>query len=349
MGSVKFKKAPSQDFLGEVKKRVEEERQRRGITRFATSAVWVKVWLILFGYIVGCALLFFVPMGGLGVYLTYLFLGVVKAFNGLNIAHDANHSTLSKQAWVNRLFASLFDLSSTSSSIWKLSHNNGHHIYTNIAGVDADIHKSPFLRLNPYDEKRWFHRYQHLYAPFLYMISTLNWAFISDISWYFKEGLPRNEAILFWLFKAVNLVLFLILPLLILPVPAWVVIVGFLSVHFVAGILTAVVFQIAHVVEEVECLKPEVDGELPYSWAEHEMRTTCNAATKSKFVTTLVGGLNHQVEHHLFPDYCHVHYHWIAPIVKKTAKEFSVPYLENRTFFGAVASHFRTLKRLGRE
>ena len=72
-------------------------------------------------------------------------------------------------------------------------------------------------------------------------------------------------------------------------------------------------------------------------------------ATKSWFITYFVGGLNFQVEHHLFPAISHVHYPQLSKIVAETAREYNVPYHSEKTFFGALYQHTKMLYRLGRE
>jgi linoleoyl-CoA desaturase len=127
----------------------------------------------------------------------------------------------------------------------------------------------------------------------------------------------------------------------------WLVLLGWVGMHLVGGIIMSIVFQMAHVVEEAD--QPlQTDGVIDNEWTIHEMLTTANFARKSRWFGWFVGGLNYQVEHHLFPNICHVHYPAISHIVERTAKEYGVPYRENTTFFGAIGSHIRMLKSLGK-
>jgi linoleoyl-CoA desaturase len=123
---------------------------------------------------------------------------------------------------------------------------------------------------------------------------------------------------------------------------------GFITMHFIAGVILTVVFQLAHTVEGTTHPVPDETGTIENNWAVHQMNTTVNFSRQSRLISWYVGGLNFQVEHHLFPTICHVHYPEISEIVKTTAEEFGIPYLENRTFMDAVNSHIETLRRFGR-
>ena len=121
---------------------------------------------------------------------------------------------------------------------------------------------------------------------------------------------------------------------------------GYLIMHYVAGLTLAVVFQVAHVTEENE-FPLVVDGALENNFIEHQLRTTMNFATENRLVSYLVGGLNYQVEHHLFPAISHIHYPKISKIVEATALEFNMPYKKEKTFLGAISLHQKMLYKLG--
>jgi linoleoyl-CoA desaturase len=116
--------------------------------------------------------------------------------------------------------------------------------------------------------------------------------------------------------------------------------------HLVAGFILSMIFQPAHVVKETTFPMPNLENEIENSWAVHELLTTANFARKNAVLNWYAGGLNFQVEHHLFPTICHIHYEALAPIVKETAEEFGLPYNEFETFSEAIKSHYDMLKRL---
>ena len=339
-------------FYPTVKKRVQEYFKETGKSKHATTAIWIKT--------IGLFSLYFLCYGsimsnhysGFSLIGWYSGLGLIMGLFGFNFSHDVMHNAFFSSTRLNNIWSYFFDLNGSSSYIWKLSHNIYHHTYTNIPGHDHDIDKAILLRLSPKDKLYPFHAYQHLYAPFLYLFTSLNWMFYSDFKWFFKaykeNRVTSKDFSLFLLFKVIYTFLFLLLPLLTLSAPAWQIILGFLSLHFTGGLIIALVFQLAHIVEEVQFPFCSIEGKIEDPWAVHELKTTSNFATQSKICHHLVGGLNFQVEHHLFSHICHIHYPAISRILKKTAQEFNLPYIEQPSFTKAVLSHFKTLKRFGK-
>jgi len=350
--NVKFAKRVGDDFLAVARERVAAEFRRRKLSPNANHEMILKT-LMVFSLYALCVVGIYSNYFQAGVLLgIYAFLGYVCSLHGLNVAHDALHGSYFRSPILNKILGYAFDCNCTSSFIWRLSHNTHHHIYTNIPGLDFDIDKGSVLRFQPTDPLYKYHYWQNWYALPIYCLTSLNWGFYSDIIWMIKEyrkgGVPNGEFVLFFLLKVVHPFFLMVLPIFLLSVSWWVPIVGYLILHMISGVTSAIVFQLAHLVEGVEFVGVDQKGGLPYDWALHEMSTTANFATKSRLVTFLVGGLNFQVEHHLFPEICHVHYFWIADIVRRTAEDFNFPYKENLTFSDAVVSHFRTLKKLGR-
>jgi linoleoyl-CoA desaturase len=228
---------------------------------------------------------------------------------------------------------------------WKMQHNVLHHTYTNIAGLDEDIDTKLALKLSPHGPTTKAHRFQWVYAFFLYMILTLYWGLLKDLVQFFhykkaglnKQSKMKNAA---WLIKTtiVKIVYFAVfvgLPIY-LGMPVWQAVGGFLIMHAVSGLILSVVFQLAHVVPETDFPQPDATGLIPRSWAEHQLRTTVNFSTKNKWLSWYVGGLNFQIEHHLFTKVCHVHYPAISTIVKQTAAEYGIPYNEKLSFGEAL-------------
>jgi linoleoyl-CoA desaturase len=126
----------------------------------------------------------------------------------------------------------------------------------------------------------------------------------------------------------------------------WQFIIGFVAMNIAEGLVLGLVFQLAHVVEDTE-IRHATNNSIEDAWAIHQLKTTANFAPTNKLANFLCGGLNLQVEHHLFPKICHVHYRKLSVIVRQTAREFNLPYHENRSFLSALRSHYLFLKRLG--
>lgn len=349
---VLFGKRQKGDFYATAKQRVDRYFAERGLSRHANWVMVAKTVVLHLVYVSLYLAIITSVATTWGLVLLYALLGVTIGLIGFNLTHDALHGSYSGRRLLDEILGYSFDLNGTSSYVWKITHNLHHHVYTNIPGIDEDIDKAIFLRLSPNDNRYPFHALQHLYAPLLYCFTSLNWVLYSDYTWFFAhrsdEGMRLKDIFLFIAFKILNLTLFLVLPWLLIDTAWYWVPMGFFVMHFAGGFTIALVFQLAHIVEGLAYPQPAVDGKIEESWAEHEMRTTADFATNSKLLTLLLGGLNFQIEHHLFPHICHIHYPKIAPIVKSTAAEFGLPYHESLTFFQALRSHFRHLRALGR-
>lgn len=340
------------DFYTVLKERVRTYFKNSGQSIHANGQMKLKIFLIFAAYFSCYGAIMSNHYSGLALIGWYSGLGIIMGLFGFNFSHDVMHGAYFSKPWLNQLWSYFFDLNGSSSYIWKVSHNVHHHIFTNIPGHDSDIDKAILLRLSPYDKLYAFHAYQQFYAPILYLFTSLNWMFYSDFKWFYAESkrrrIAKKDLTLFLLFKALYIFIFLILPMIVLSAPLWQIALGFLFLHFTGGVLIALIFQLAHIVENVQYPHCDSAGRIEDSWVVHELKTTSNFAPLSKFWCHLVGGLNCQVEHHLFTHVCHVHYPAISKILKETAKEFDLPYIEQPSFFAAVRSHFRTLKRLGK-
>jgi linoleoyl-CoA desaturase len=256
---------------------------------------------------------------------------------------------------VNQFAAFSVNFLGASHIMWKMKHNIIHHTYTNIDGVDDDIEIKPFLRMCSTQKYYKMHRFQHYYVWFLYTLLHLIWIFLTDYQKYFKKRigtvpikkLTVKEHIAFWAAKVVYAVLFMALPIYIVGFTAWLV--GFLIASMVTGFVISIVFQLAHTVEETQFPMPEADSnKIENEWAIHQVETTANFATKNKLLSWLVGGLNFQIEHHLFPKVSHVHYPAISKIIKQTCSDYGIKYVEFPKMRQAIASHAAYLRRMGR-
>ena len=283
-------------------------------------------------------------------------LGLVLASIGFNIMHDACHGSYSQSKWVNELLGLSLNMLGGNAFIWKQKHNIIHHTYTNIDGMDDDISFTSLLRLCP--TKPWMpvHRLQHIYLFFIYSLTSFAWAFGTDFKKYFSQRvyttpltkMSKKEHLIFWASKLVNIVLYILLPLFL---KGWLFfLLFFVSTHIVLGFILAIVFQLAHVVENTEFELAVKDSKIiENEWAIHQVKTTANFATRNKIVSWFVGGLNYQIEHHLFPRVSHIHYPELRRIVKNTCARFNLPYNEYPTMISAIVSHLRMMRFLGKK
>ena len=364
LNSVRFASPGKDGFQHTVIARVKKYFKENNLSPYANSQMWIKTAVMLLLYFVPY---FFMVSGfASGQYLLFyglwILMGIGMIGIGTCVMHDAHHGTYSPNKRVNKLIGFILEVVGGYEVTWKIQHNQLHHTFTNIAGLDEDIDSMPVFRFSPRQPRRWFHRYQHIYAWFFYMIMTLYWMTAKDYRQVIiykqhdlltQHKLTLGQAIFrITLFKLAYYAYVLVLPILFSGMPWYHVVFGFLAMHFTAGLALSCIFQPAHIVEESTFALPkEVEGkqQMEESWAVHEVENTTNYGMRKKFLTWFIGGLNFQIEHHLFTGICHVHYPHLAPIVKKTAEEFGVEYHEEPTFWQALKGHARMLRRLGRE
>lgn len=354
---VKFKDAHRSQFFVTVRKRVDAYFSEQGISPHANGAMWRKASFFLIGYVVLYGLILSNQFSLWGMLGLAIVLGMFAAFIGFNISHDGLHGAFSSNSRINRLTGNSFYLLGANPYIWKITHNIVHHTYTNIPGHDEDIEVAPGLvRLDPDDALHPWHRYQQWYTFPLYALASLSWVLRKDYVKFFKSRIghhdnsshPKQEYVNLFVSKAIYYFFFLVLPYLVLDLTWWQLATGFILMHIAEGLILGLVFQLAHAVEGTTFPVPDDRGDIHEAWAIHQMHTTANFSPNSPVAAFFCGGLNRQIEHHLFPKVCHIHYPAITGIVKSTAHEFGLPYLENESFGSALLSHFRLLRKLGR-
>lgn len=352
----KFPAQNGANFYAALRQNVNADFASRNLSIHANGLMWLKTFIFLSLFILLYLTIILIDLNGITLTFLTLLLGVVCAFIGFNICHDAIHGAFSASKRTNKILSMLFHLVGASPYVWNITHNIVHHTYTNIPGHDEDIEIAPgLIRINHEDKLQPHQRYQQWYAFPLYGLASLSWVLRKDYKKFFQQHIgarknihPKIEYFNLFFFKFLYYGLFIILPMLVMNLHWWQVLIGFILLHLAQGITMGLVFQLAHVVEETTFPKPDESGNMEEAWAEHQMRTTANFATQSPMAAFFLGGLNRQIEHHLFPKICHVHYGRIAVIVKQTALEYGIPYHENNTFSSALISHFRLLKKLGR-
>ena len=282
--------------------------------------------------------------------------GFTLACIGFSVMHDANHGSYSSSQRVNDILSFSLNALGANSYFWKQKHNIIHHTYTNVDGIDDDIAKSPIIR--QCESQRWVpaHKVQHLYLPFIYSLSGIFWIYIMDFTKYFTRKIYTTDAwklstrnhIEFWVTKVYYATVFIAIPIMVWGWQGWLV--GYLVANVVMGLVLSFVFQLAHVVEstEFEHIPLDTTKHIDTAWAEYQLKTTANFAMGNKVISWCVGGLNYQIEHHLFPRVSHVHYPAISAIVQQKCREFNYPYNSYPTLGSAIASHFRVMRNLGK-
>jgi linoleoyl-CoA desaturase len=313
-------------------------------------ALYIVPYLFILGGIAKVSLLLFYACW------TVMGLGIVGI--GTCIMHDSNHSAYSRVGWVNHIMGAIIDFMGAYSVNWRIQHNILHHTYTNISGLDDDIDTGFLLRMSPHQPRRAYHRWQHVYCWLLYCLMNIYWVLVKDYKQAFqfsKEGLLRKEKktlkralVEISLLRVVYFGYTLLLPILFSGAPWYHCVAGFVLIQVIAGFSLACIFQPAHVMETSDFALPDDKRKMEDSWAVHQLLNTADFAPNNWFVSWFIGGLNRQIEHHLFPQVCHVHYPALAGIVYQTASEFDLPYHVYPSFGRAVRGHYQMLKLLGR-
>jgi len=354
---VQFDQKKLAQFYPELRRRVDEYFKTHQISKHANWAMVAKTTLFI-SLLVGSyvAVLSGYFQSAWVLISICAFIGFLVALIGMNVSHDALHGAYSSNKWVNKYLGMIFNFVGANDYVWKTKHNMVHHTYTNIHDHDDDITFPSIVRVDAHQKKKWIHRYQHYYVFLLYPLTTLSWVFMNDYQNFFRKNYgsydntikPKVELVRLFGYKVLYLFMFIALPIMVLDLPWYATIIGFVVLHIFEGTTLALVFQMAHLVEPTQFPEPSHDGQLEHNWAVHQLKTTANFSTHSRIASFLCGGLNQQIEHHLFPKICHIHYRKIGPIVKQTAEEFQLPYYECKNFFTALQSHARLMKKLGR-
>lgn len=345
-------------FFPTLKKKVDAYFAERNISKHANAEMFFKSVCLISLYLIPFIIFLFSTPAWPASLGLWALMGIGLAGIGMSVMHDANHGAYSSNKYVNNLMGYTLNMVGGSVFNWKLQHNILHHTYTNITHIDDDIEDRLVLKFSPHTRVKWFHRFQWLYAMIFYGLLTFYWALLKDFVQYVQfsnNGVNpntgfKNVVILLRIvaIKAIYFFAMIVAPVWYFHIPFMQVFSGFMLMHFISGIILTTVFQLAHTLENTDHPMPDPDGIIHNDWAIHQMHTTVNFSRENKWLSWYVGGLNFQIEHHLFPKISHVHYPAISEIVKETAKEFNIPYLENKTFGSALASHFRYLKQIGR-
>lgn len=346
---------PDDRFRRALRERVEQYFTDSGRRPRDCRPMYMKTALVLGSLVTAYTLLVFVTTTWWLALPLALLLGLSLAAVGFNVQHDGGHRAYSDHKWINQLAALTLDLLGGSSYIWARKHNSIHHSYANITGQDDDIDVGWLGRLSPHQRRLPLHRFQHLYLWMLYGFLAIKWHLVDDFRDVLtgrigQHAFPRPRGRDLAIFLGGKVVFFSLafgVPLLLHP--WWIVLTFYALASFVEGVVLSVIFQLAHCVEEAEFPLPRADtNRMATAWAEHQVQTTVDFAPRDRLLSWCVGGLNFQIEHHLFPQVCHIHYPALAPLIQQTCREFGLRYTANTTLRAAVASHFRWLRRLGR-
>jgi len=356
MRRISFQHVPDEPFWTELKTNVENYFQEKNTSPYANGAMWLKMIVMLLLFAVPYVLICTMQFSGIVNWLLCLVMGIAMAGIGFCISHQAAHNAVSKKSWVNRALSLSFNLVGMSDYIWKIKHNVYHHAYTNVYELDEALKEGDLLRLSHDAPYKRVHRWQHIYGALVYGVFTVFWAFALDFEKLFRYNghgsrnpeskHPVSEVLLFVFTKIYYVFIAFILPHYFFGFTWGEIVTGFLTVHVVASSLITHVLQVEHLSEETELVSADESGRVPKTWAVNQLEGTCNFRT-NKIFDWYIGGCNYQVEHHLFPTICTIHYPALSRIVEATAKKHGLRYVRHDSFGAALRSHYRLLRTLG--
>lgn len=353
MNKLKFSKDEGSAFYKELNERIEQYFSEKGIRKTGNNIMIFKI-LLYFSLDILFYTLMITSTTYAGFYVFYLLMGLSVLLTAFNISHDAAHGVAVKSKYWNKvLFSISFNLQGNNAYVWGKNHNESHHLYTNVEGSDIDVLNNPLFRMTESQELKWFHRYQYIYAPFLYLLYSLNWFFFRETlmlvnysSRTIKIEIPRNEVIKLILYKLIYIAYMIILPIYLLPFGWQTVLLAFLLNHFMVSLIFVGVLGVSHLSDFVDHPLPDQDNRLNMSWPKLQMCTSVDYNAGSKFFNWTLGGFNAHALHHLLPNICHVHYLEILPIFRELAQKHGITYME-MPYLESLASHFRFLKGMG--
>ena len=345
MKKIKFNNSDRKDFMLDLRHSVDNYFTQNKISRFGNINMYLKTVFMLSLY---CVPYFLMILGYVDpkessflFWLLWFLMGFGMAGIGMSVMHDANHGGYSKNRFVNKILGLTLNFLGGSAKNWRIQHNKLHHTFTNIHDMDPDVGPVPILRFSPDTPMLKVHKFQHIYAWFFYGLMSLSWATIKEFRQtadFKKRGLINSKEyvslmaeMIIW--KIIYYLYLLVLPMILIPNLSfgfWFL--GFFTMHFVAGFILGAIFQTAHIMPDCAYPQPDDTGNIETNWIIHQLQTTSNYAPNSKLFSWFVGGLNFQVEHHLFPTICHVHYKNISKIVKAKAEEYKLPYYSQKNF-----------------
>lgn len=355
MNRLKFSKDEGSDFYKELNERIEQYFSAKQLKKTGNKTMIFKIILYF-----SLDILFYVLMISstttFSFYLFYLLMGLSILLTAFNVSHDAAHGVAVKsKLWNKILFSISFNLQGNNAYVWGKNHNESHHLYTNVEGSDIDVLNNPLFRMTESQKLKWFHRYQYLYAPILYLFYSLNWFFLRETlmlvnysSRTIKIEIPKNEIIKLILYKLLYIGYMVILPVFLLPFGWKPVLIAFLLNHFMISIIFVGVLGVSHLSDFVEHPMPDQNNKLNMSWPKLQLCTSIDYNPGSVFLNWTLGGFNAHALHHLLPNICHVHYLEILPIFRELAQKYKLQYME-MSYSKSLISHFRFLKALGKQ
>ncbi|MFT3912426.1 MAG: acyl-CoA desaturase [Ferruginibacter sp.] len=355
MNKLKFHKDEGTDFYKELTATLDQYFTSNNISKAGNRVMYFKI-AMYFGLVILFYLFMLSATTMFAFFSFYLLLGLAVLLTAFNVSHDAAHGVAVKSKfWNHVLFQLSFQLQGNNAYVWGKNHTESHHLYTNVEGSDIDVLNNPLVRMTETQQLKWFHRYQHLYAPLLYLLYSLNWFLFREALMAFnyssrtiKIYIPKKEVIKLIFFKLFYIFYMVLLPAYILPFGTGTILLAFLLNHFMVSLIFVGVLGVSHLSDFVQHPQADAENKLQISWAKLQMQTSVDYDTESVFFSWTLGGFNAHALHHLLPNISHVHYLKILPIFRELCKKHNIVYME-MPYRDAIRSHFRFLKGMGNQ
>jgi len=345
------------DFWQTLQFRVSEYFREKEISQYANNKMVFKIILMLLALVVPYGMIILIDLHFGWVVLLAIMIGLAMAGIGLSISHQAAHEAISDSKFVNRALSLTFNILGMSDYIWKIKHNVYHHTYTNVFEKDEALKEGDLIRMSKDAPLKPIHKYQHYYTALVYAFFTFFWAWFLDFEKLFRynahgstneKSHPVGEVILFYLTKIYYVFIVFLIPWYFTDLSVWQIILVYFIVNITASSIITHVLQVEHLTEDSTVISPDDEGKINVSWAVNQLEGTANFKSNSKVFEWFLGGSNYQIEHHLFPKICAVHYPDLSKIVKSTAKEYGLKYTCKASFPLAIKAHYKFLKILGK-
>jgi len=347
------------DFANELRTKVKEYFKENNLNQFANTSSKVKAVLgfVIWGIFYSLIITNLVSFNAGLLMIAFMGLGLANIFIAFNLIHDSCHNAFSKNNKVNYYLSYSMNFIGGNRYLFTRMHY-AHHGFVNIAGIDVTLETHGMFRFTPHEPWQYKHKWQHFYTPLLYCLTLLHWVLIKDYKWFFCEmnignekkiKHPLKEYFILFISKIFYYGITLCLPLLLLPVPWWLVTIAWVNMHLLPGLLLSLLFQVTHVYDGTHYPLPDNDGNIDNNYFMHVLETTTDFSRENRFTTWLTGGINIHVVHHLFPYINHAHYLPLSRIIKQTADNFGLQYNECPSFWIALKFHMKMLKHLSKK
>ena len=356
--NIRYKSADTEDKVyRQIRERSEAYFKENKKSKFADTAFWAKIILTT---IIAFAAYFFILTATQYMVLApaFVIFGMAMILISINLGHDAAHSAITGNKRIDDiLFRVVFSTQGLSGYLWQIRHNHSHHVLPNVLEHDSDMELGGLIMFDPNEGMKWYHKYQHIYAPFLYQFGTLVLLVYQDYEMLERREhgnlrfnkIPLSEWIHFFGAKIIHLTLYIGLPLYLSELPTMYVLLAYITMHFMVSSFMMFTFLISHHVMEIDYVESEtVDNQqlVGDAWIRHQIVTTIDFNENSRFANFLFGGFNLHIAHHIFPEINHTHYPALTKIVKEVLAENNLDWYKSFSFFQGCHSHIKHLKRV---